>query len=59
MDLGIKVHYRRERGWSGKRYLVQISEEEYLARERVKLAVAVVLGTPLMVFVMALAAGMI
>lgn len=59
MDIGMKVHYRKERGWSGKLYYVQISEKEYRERERVKLAFGIILGMPLMVFIMAMAAGMI
>lgn len=59
MDIGMKVHYRKERGWSGKLYYVQISEAEYRARERVKLAFGIILGMPAMVWIMALAAGLI
>ena len=59
MDIGMKAHYRKERGWSGKLYYVQMSEKEYRSRERLKLAAGIILGMPMMVFIMAMAAGMI
>lgn len=59
MDIGMKAHYRKERGWSGKLYYVQMSEKEYRSRERAKLAAGILLGMPMMVFIMAMAAGMI
>ena len=55
MNLGCTIHYRKERGWSGKLYYVQMSEKEYRTREQLKLALAIFLGTPLMVFLLGLA----
>ena len=59
MELGIREKYRKERGWSGRVYYVRMSEAEVRARERVKLAFGILFGMPMMIFIMAMAAGLI
>ena len=54
-----KRPYRTVKGWDGRVYRVYLSQDELEYRERVKLWASVLLGTPLMVVIMALAAGMI
>lgn len=50
-------YYRKFKGWSGKRYLVEVQPEEVLARDLYWLTVVL---TPLIsIFLMAWAAGMI
>lgn len=59
MDLGMKVHFRKEVGWTGRVYYIAMSDEEVRAREKLKLIISVVLGTPVWILIMAWAAGMI
>ncbi len=47
------------RGWSGKRYYIEMDMTEIRERERLKLILGVIIGMPVMGFIMALAAGVI
>ncbi len=47
------------RGWSGKRYYMEMTMEETRERERLKLILGVIIGMPVMGIIMALAAGVI
>ena len=53
------VRYRRERGWSGRTYYVRMTEREIRVIESLKLAVGIVVCVPVMVWIMAWAAGLI
>ena len=59
MELGMKVQYKTVKGWSGKKYQVRMTEKEINARRVIGLVVGIVVGTPLWIAVMALAAGLI
>lgn len=51
------TYYRTFKGWSGKRYLVEVPFEEVIARDIYRMTVVL---TPLIsIFLMAWAAGMI
>lgn len=59
MEVRMREQYKTVRGWSGKRYRVQMTNAEIEARRIWGLVGAVVIGVPVWVFAMALAAGLI
>ena len=59
MRLGVPVRYKTVRGWSGKRYWIRMTEREIQARRILGLVGCVVIGMPLLVLIMAVAAGLI
>ena len=57
--LGTEPQYRTVKGWSGKKYLVQMTQAEIDARETIRLIGSILIVTPVMIIVMAIAAGLI
>ena len=58
-QLGTNPQYRTVKGWSGKRYQVQMTQAEIDARETVRLITSILIVTPVMIIVMAFAAGLL
>ena len=59
MELGVKVRYKAVRGWSGKWYRVRMTQEEIRRRNVIGLIAGIVIGTPVWILIMAMAAGLI
>lgn len=59
MQLGTHPQYKVVKGWSGKRYKVQMSQSEINAREVIRLVGSILIVTPVMIVLMAMAAGLI
>ena len=59
MEISVKEQYRTVRGWSGRRYRVQMTNAEIEARRIWGLIGGIVIGVPVWVIAMALAAGLI
>lgn len=53
------MHFRKERGWSGRTYWVQMTQQEIEARRKFGLVVSVLVTMPIMAVVMCVCAGLI
>ena len=51
------IRYRKHKGWDGKIYLVRMSQEEIEGRRKLGLVLGIVIGTPIWMLAMSLAAG--
>lgn len=53
------MRFRKERGWSGRTYWVQMTRQEIEARRKLGLVVGVMVTMPVMAVLMCLCAGLI
>lgn len=59
MEIRVREQYKTVKGWSGKRYRVQMTNAEIEARRICGLIFAAVVCMPALVLIMAKAAGLI
>ena len=57
--MDIPVRYRTVRGWSGRKYLVRMTESEINARRILGLIGCILVGVPIWILIMAIAAGVV
>ena len=55
----METYYRKHRGWNGTIYYVRMSEREAEERRKIGVVLSVILMPPIMIFIFALAAGLI
>ena len=57
--MDVPVKYRKFKGWDGRIYHIRLTEQEIRRIETLKLTIGILVGVPVMITVMAWAAGLI